>query len=139
MDLASGTIDTYAGTGVAQPTSDGAPVAGTPLNGPRTMVLDERRQICISRCGKGMRSTALRPGHRRCITWPEPAKQGFSGDGGPARAAELAGPKGLAYGSGSLFVADTENHVIRKLTSRPASSRRYLARASAEMVPKPIR
>jgi sugar lactone lactonase YvrE len=41
--------------------------------------------------------------------------QGLSGDGGQARAAELAGPKGLAYGAGTLFVADTENHVIRRI------------------------
>src|SRR5215471_6883518 len=36
VDLATGLIETYAGTGVAQPTPDGAPLAGTPLNGPRT-------------------------------------------------------------------------------------------------------
>ena len=41
-------IDTYAGTGVAQPPSDGAPVAGTPLNGPRTMVLDERGDLYLA-------------------------------------------------------------------------------------------
>jgi sugar lactone lactonase YvrE len=42
-------------------------------------------------------------------------KQGYSGDGGPARAAELGGPKGLAYAGGTLYVADTENHVIRTI------------------------
>src|SRR5262249_4645390 len=44
------------------------------------------------------------------------AEQGYSGDGGPARQATLAGPKGLAYGPGGiLFVADTENHAIRAI------------------------
>ena len=41
--------------------------------------------------------------------------QGYSGDGGPARRATFAGPKGLAYGRGRLYVADTENHVIRDI------------------------
>ena len=29
--------------------------------------------------------------------------------------ATLAGPKGLAYAAGELYVADTENHVIRRI------------------------
>lgn len=40
---------------------------------------------------------------------------GYSGDNGPARQATLAGPKGLAYARGQLYVADTENHVIRRI------------------------
>ena len=42
-------------------------------------------------------------------------EQGYSGDGGSARLARLAGPKGLAWSRDSLYVADTENHVIRKI------------------------
>jgi hypothetical protein len=42
-------------------------------------------------------------------------EQGYSGDGGPARQARLAGPKGLAFGDGVLYVADTESHVIRSI------------------------
>ena len=41
--------------------------------------------------------------------------QGYSGDGGPAVRATLAGPKGLAYAAGQLYVADTENHVVRRI------------------------
>ncbi len=41
--------------------------------------------------------------------------QGFSGDGGPAAAALLDSPQGLAFGGGNLFIADTHNHRIRKL------------------------
>ena len=114
VDLAAGTIATYAGTGVAQPPSDGAPVKGTPLNGPRTMVLDERGDLYLA-LREGNAIYRIATGTQTLHHVAGTGKQGFSGDGGPARAAELAGPKGLAYGNGSLFIADTENHAIRKV------------------------
>ena len=45
-------------------------------------------------------------------------EQGYTGDGGPARLATLAGPKGLAWARGALYVVDTENHVIRRIDLR---------------------
>ncbi|HET9219283.1 MAG TPA: hypothetical protein VFR18_20020, partial [Terriglobia bacterium] len=42
---------------------------------------------------------------------------GFSGDSGPALSARLNNPSGLAVdGSGNLFIADSANHRIRKVT-----------------------
>jgi sugar lactone lactonase YvrE len=114
VDLASGRIDTWAGTGVAQPAPDGAPLAGTPLQGPRTMVFDDKGDCYLAlREGNAIYriDTAAATLHHIAGT----GKQGYSGDGGSAKAAELAGPKGLAWGSGILYVADTENHVIRRI------------------------
>ncbi|MEC9010330.1 MAG: hypothetical protein VX877_13780 [Planctomycetota bacterium] len=37
VDLKSGIISTFAGTGEKKPTPDGAPLRGTPLNGPRAL------------------------------------------------------------------------------------------------------
>jgi DNA-binding beta-propeller fold protein YncE len=114
LDLSSGTIETYGGTGERLPTPDGAPVKSAPLNGPRTIAIDRDGTLYL----------ALREGNAIYRIPPKTAtihhvagtgEQGYSGDGGPARLARLGGPKGLAVGRGSLYVADTENHVIRRI------------------------
>jgi DNA-binding beta-propeller fold protein YncE len=106
---------TYAGTGEVKATPDGAPVAGTPLNGPRAMAIAPDGDLYLAlREGNAIfridaRSQTL---HRVAGT----GEQGYSGDGGPALDATLRGPKGLVYAAGrQLFVADTENHVIRQV------------------------
>jgi sugar lactone lactonase YvrE len=41
---------------------------------------------------------------------------GYSGDGGPAASAQLDGPIGIAFDSaGTLYIADTNNHRIRRV------------------------
>ena len=117
VDLATGLIETYAGTGVAQPPPYGASVKGTPLNGPRTMVFDEKGDIYLAlREGNAIYRIAAAADTLHHVAGT--GKQGYSGDGGPAHAAELGGPKGLAYRGGTLYVADTENHVIRAIDIR---------------------
>ena len=115
LDPATGIITTYAGTGEAKPTPDGAPVAGTPLNGPRTfarapngdLYLALREDNAIVRIDQATQTL-----HRVAGT----GEQGYSGDGGPAIDAKLGGPKGLALDRDRfLYVADTENHVVRRV------------------------
>jgi uncharacterized protein (TIGR03437 family) len=44
-------------------------------------------------------------------------KAGSTGDGGPAATARLYGPQGLKVdAAGNIFVADTQNHRVRKIT-----------------------
>ena len=53
---------------------------------------------------------------------------GFAGDGGPASAARLNVPNGLAMdGSGNLYIADSGNEVIRKVTNEPVAAARALS------------
>ena len=114
IDLATGVIATFAGTGDRQPTPDGAPLRGTPLNGPRTIVFDRAGNLFVAlREGNAIyRIDARRQTlHHLAGT----GEQGYSGDGGQARAATLAGPKGLAWSRDHLYAADTENHVIRDI------------------------
>jgi len=114
VEFATGRIETFAGTGDKQPTPDGAPLKGTPLNGPRTIAFDASGDLYLAlREGNAIyrldaKSLSL---HHVAGT----GEQGYSGDGGPARLAKLGGPKGLAWSRDLLYVADTENHVIREI------------------------
>src|SRR5262245_54240617 len=115
LDPGTGIINTYAGTGEAKPTPDGAPVNGTPLTGPRTLALAANGDLYL----------ALREGNailridRKTQTLHRIAgtgKQGYTGDGGPALEATLGGPKGLTLdGDRVLYAADTENHAVRRI------------------------
>jgi len=114
LHLDTGTIETWAGTGQAAETPDNAPDAGTPLRGPRTMAMAPNGDLYLAlREGNAILRIDARTQtlHRIAGT----GEQGYAGDGGPAQSAKLGGPKGLAYANGQLFVADTENHAIRKV------------------------
>lgn len=115
VHLETGIISTYAGTGDALPTPDGAPVAGTPLGGPRTIEVGPNGDLYIAlREGNAIYRIDARTQRLHHIAGT--GEQGYTGDGGPALTAKLGGPKGLALGAdGSLYVADTENHVIRRI------------------------
>lgn len=118
LRLDSGAIETYAGTGEAKETPEGAPVRGTPLTGPRTMALAAGGDVYLAlREGNAIYRIDARTEtlHRVAGT----GEQGYAGDGGPGTGAKLAGPKGLAYSPDEqLFIADTENHVVRGLNLR---------------------
>jgi DNA-binding beta-propeller fold protein YncE len=114
VDFSSGTIDTYGGTGERQPTPDGAPVKSSPLNGPRTIAFDREGGLYLA-LREGNAIYRVRPETSTIHHLAGTGEQGYSGDGGPARFAKLAGPKGLAYAGGRLYVADTENHVVRRI------------------------
>ncbi len=114
LHLDTGLIETWAGTGVAADTPDGAPLSGTPLRGPRTMAMASNGDLFLAlREGNAILriDATTRTFHRVAGT----GEQGYTGDGGPALAAKLGGPKGLAWAPGALFVADTENHAIRRI------------------------
>jgi DNA-binding beta-propeller fold protein YncE len=114
LHLDTGVIDTWAGTGQAAETPDGAAVQGTPLRGPRTMTMAPNGDLYLAlREGNAILRIDARTQtlHRVAGT----GAQGYAGDGGPALAATLGGPKGLAYAPGQLFVADTENHAVRRI------------------------
>jgi sugar lactone lactonase YvrE len=57
---------------------------------------------------------SMQPG--TIVTLAGTGEPGFAGDGGPANAAALNEPKGMAVdAAGNLYIADAENHVIRRV------------------------
>ena len=114
VDFATGTIDTIGGTGDRQPIRDGTRLKDAPLNGPRTIAIDSRGTLYLA-LREGNAIYRVDPDRSTLHQVAGTGEQGYSGDGGKARVATLAGPKGLAWSRGSLYVADTENHVVRAI------------------------
>jgi streptogramin lyase len=115
VDMQTGLISTFAGTGDQAATPDGARIEGTPLNGPRAIDFDKDGNLWLAlREGNAvyMLDMKTRTLHHVAGT----GKEGSSGDGGPARQATLSGPKGLSVGpDGNIYLADTESHTIRMI------------------------
>lgn len=111
----NGILSTFAGTGQKAPTSDGAPIAGTPLNGPRALDLDKAGNLWLAlREGNAVYKIDLTRNTIHHIAGT--GQKGFSGNGGPAKKATLSGPKGLSIApDGSVYLADTESHSIRRI------------------------
>lgn len=115
VDFSTGIIQTVGGTGEKKPTPDGAPIAGTPLNGPRTIAIDaDGHVIIVLREGN-----AVYRWNRTSNTLQHLAgtgKGGYSGDGADAKLAQVSGPKGVAMApNGDIYLADTESHTIRAI------------------------
>ncbi len=116
VDGRTGIITTVAGTGVAGPTPDGAPVVGTPLRGPRAIDFDAQGRLWLAtREGNQVFRIDLQDSRIHLVAGT--GRPGFTGNGGPAREATLSGPKGLALDrEGNVWLADTESHSIRRIT-----------------------
>lgn len=115
IDRATGIISTFAGTGERVTAPDGSPVSGSPLNGPRTMAFDQKGDLYLAlREGNAVYRIDMQTQTLRHIAGT--GEKGYEGDGGPAKLAKLAGPKGIAVGpDGAVFIADTESHTIRRI------------------------
>ncbi len=118
VDLTTGLITTFAGTGRPRHEGDGGPAAQASIWGARavdvgadgTVYIVEREGNCVR---------AVDPGTSVITTVAGTGARGYSGDGGPALLATFNGPKEIAVDrTGNLLVVDTENHAIRFIDAR---------------------
>lgn len=113
IDMQTGIISTFAGTGKPGETPDGSPITGTPLKGPRSLDFDKEGNFWLAtREGNQVFKFDLKAGKISHVAGT--GKKGFTGNGGPAKEATLSGPKGIAIDAeGNVWLADCESHSIR--------------------------
>ena len=111
----SGIISTVAGGGTAPPGS-GGPATGVELRVPSGLAVDTAGNLFIS--SNGDRRVFKVDVSGKITTAAGTGSTGFSGDGGLATNAELAGPDALAFDTnGNLYIADTGNYRVRRVSS----------------------
>lgn len=115
VDLASGVVETFAGTGVAEHGGDGAPAREARIFGARAVkVASDGTVYILERQGSSLR--AVDPATGIIQTIAGTTGRGYSGDGGPAAASVFNAPKEMALDrDGGLLIVDTENHAIRRI------------------------
>jgi uncharacterized repeat protein (TIGR01451 family) len=110
-----GVISTVAGIGVYGFTGDNGPAVSARLALPRGIAVDGSDNLLIADSSNSRIRKVTPAGIISTVAGN--GGFGFAGDNGPAVSARLASPWGVAVdGSGNLFVADTDNQRIRKIT-----------------------
>ena len=113
IDLRSSTVSTVAGNGESGKPADGSTADSSPLVDPRAVTVDRGRNVYVlERSGNALR---IVDSQGKIRTVAGTGEKGLSGDGGDALKATMNGPKHLCIDrDGSVLIADTENHDIRR-------------------------
>ena len=123
--LSNGIITTIAGGGTpADGLGDGAPATSASML-PAAVALDASGNLFIADVGSNRIRKISSDGVITTVAGSGTAgfslsssNGGFAGDGGPAASALLNSPRGIALDqSGNLFIADSNNHRIRKVSA----------------------
>jgi len=114
---ATGIISTVAGTGTAEFSGDGGPATEARLRGPFGLALNADGDLYVADYADNrIRCVAAATGIITTVAGT--GTYGFSGDGGLATAASLAGSIDVSVdGGGNLYIADYANSRIRKVTA----------------------
>jgi NHL repeat-containing protein len=109
-----GVLTGVAGTGEGGFNGDGQPAAKARLFAPHDVALDGSGSLLVADTYNHRVRRVDRKG--TITTVAGSGKGGYAGDNGPALKASLNNPQGIAAApDGSLFIADTYNHVVRRV------------------------
>jgi GNAT superfamily N-acetyltransferase len=110
------TATTITGNSVAGYTGDGSSAISATLAKPRAVAYDKTGNLYIANTNNHVIREITPSGIITTIAGT--GIEGFSGDNGSAVSAQLDTPTGIAVdSSGNIFIADSHNHRIRKITS----------------------
>ena len=120
-NYADGTFTIVTGEGGTSPLTGSMPAAGALLNDPQDVAVDASGNLFIADTGDNVvcEIKPLASGSYAGSTITTVAGDGTAGyyDDVPATAAELNGPAAVAVdAAGDLFIADTQNNVVREVT-----------------------
>ena len=113
FDLQTRQISTYAGNGVFGKSPDGTPVLQANLASPGDVIaLPDGRIAFTERTNNKIRVIG---NDGRLGTLAGTGEHGRTGDGGPATAARLGSPTGLALHQNTLYFTDHDNNLVRAI------------------------
>jgi trimeric autotransporter adhesin len=111
---ATGIITTVAGNGSRGLAGDGGPATAAQFEIPEGLAVDAAGNLYIADSERIRRISAT-----GTITTVAGGVGGYSGDGGPASAAQFNDIQGIAFdGKGNLFVADFGNALVREISAQ---------------------
>jgi len=110
VDAETGLIETWAGVGTAGLSGDGGPAISAELHFPEGVSAARDGAIFIS---DTFNHRVRRVDAEGIISTFAGSVRGHSGDGGPAVEAELKGPTYIEATDEALYIADTQNQVVR--------------------------
>ena len=123
IDVATGIITNYAGTGVAGHSGDGGPATSATLSFPYGLAFDSQDNLYVADAGNNViRKIDNTPAHN-ITTYAFNGLPTFGGDGGPALSASMQEPLQVAVDSnGNVFVSGGYDNVVRRIDNGEGSS-----------------
>ena len=113
--ISGGVVTTVAGTVFQGNAGDGGPATSAALDVPSGVMIDSSGTLYIADASND-RIRAVSGGV--IAAFAGTSTEGYSGDGGPATAAQMAFPKSIREDVfGRLLIADTNNNVIRQVAT----------------------
>lgn len=118
LDLTTGQLSTYAGTGKKGYSGDGGPATKAELNEPYEVRFDSAgNMLFVEMQNHLIRRVDAKTGTISTVAGTGEA--GFGGDGGPATKAQFKQPHSIALDAdNNIYVADIGNHRVRKIDTK---------------------
>jgi len=117
VNASDGKISTVAGTGSSSFGGDSGAATSAQVNGPMGVAFDSAGNLYIADTDNH-RIRKINASDGKISTVAGSSSGGFSGDNGAATSAKLNRPAAVTVDSaGNLYIADTENHRIRKVNA----------------------